>query len=263
MTLLSFSIIATSILLEFVDYRRVHLEPSLEVDRSRGEKLVIEMDVTFPRVPCYMLSLDVMDLSGERQHDISHEMSKTRVDKDGRLIKKDDVKQLQGDAARAAHNADPNYCGSCYGADTGCCNSCEEVRQAYVRKGWQFVDPDGIEQCVEEGWSKKQEEQNTEGCRISGNVRVNKVVGNLQFSFGNVFSRGASITDLLPHLKDKNHHDFGHIVHKFHFAADDSDFDRKQYEPKEMKTRKALGIHDPLEGYSAQARESEFEIESS
>jgi hypothetical protein len=34
-------------MLEFVDYRRVHLEPSILVDRSRGEKLVIEMDISF------------------------------------------------------------------------------------------------------------------------------------------------------------------------------------------------------------------------
>ena len=40
-------------MLEFVDYRRVHLEPSILVDRSRGEKLVIEMDISFPKVPCY------------------------------------------------------------------------------------------------------------------------------------------------------------------------------------------------------------------
>lgn len=53
MTLISFSIILTSIMLEWVDYRRVLIEPSIEVDRSRGEKLVIDMDVTFPRVPCF------------------------------------------------------------------------------------------------------------------------------------------------------------------------------------------------------------------
>ena len=55
-TFISFSIILTSVLLEFIDYRRIHLEPSLIVDRSRGEKLVIEMDITFPRVPCYRAS---------------------------------------------------------------------------------------------------------------------------------------------------------------------------------------------------------------
>jgi hypothetical protein len=33
-----------------------------------------------------------------------------------------------------------------------CCNSCEDVRQSYVRKGWSFGDPDGIEQvCAVEG----------------------------------------------------------------------------------------------------------------
>jgi hypothetical protein len=52
-TFISFSIILTSMMIEFVDYRRIHLEPSIEVDRSRGEKLVIELDMTFPRVPCY------------------------------------------------------------------------------------------------------------------------------------------------------------------------------------------------------------------
>lgn len=54
--MISFSIILTSVMLEFVDYRRIHLEPSITVDRSRGEKLSIEMDLTFPRVPCYRMS---------------------------------------------------------------------------------------------------------------------------------------------------------------------------------------------------------------
>lgn len=28
-------------------------EPSVLVDRTRGEKLVVNLDITFPRVPCY------------------------------------------------------------------------------------------------------------------------------------------------------------------------------------------------------------------
>lgn len=49
----------------------------------------------------------------------------------------------------ALETKDKDYCGSCYGGlptDTGCCNTCEQVREAYVRKGWSFSDPDGIEQ---------------------------------------------------------------------------------------------------------------------
>lgn len=56
MTFISLSIILTSMTIEWFDYRRIHLEPSIQVDRSRGEKLVIDLDFTFPRVPCYRQS---------------------------------------------------------------------------------------------------------------------------------------------------------------------------------------------------------------
>ena len=48
-----------------------------------------------------------------------------------------------------------NYCGSCYGAEAEsgeCCNSCEDVRNAYRLKGWVMPDYDGIEQCQREGF---------------------------------------------------------------------------------------------------------------
>lgn len=48
-----------------------------------------------------------------------------------------------------ASTRDPKYCGSCYGGDPGekkCCDTCEEVQEAYVRRGWSFSDPDHIDQ---------------------------------------------------------------------------------------------------------------------
>ncbi|ORY24393.1 ER to Golgi transport-related protein [Naematelia encephala] len=258
-TFISLSIILTSVMLEFIDYRRIHIEPSIVVDRSRGEKLVIEMDVTFPRVPCYLLSLDVMDISGEHQSDLEHDISKTRVDKNGKEIETSKSGLLKGDVERANLNRDPNYCGSCYGAtppENGCCNSCEEVREAYVRKGWSFNDPTGIEQCVEEGWMDKMMEQNTEGCRITGRVRVNKVIGNLHFSPGRSFQNNMmQIQELVPYLKDSNHHDFAHTIHKFRFAADVPERQEAEYLPQEMATRKSLGIVDPLEGVNVRTDE--------
>lgn len=47
------AIILTFTTMEFFDYRRVTMDTSVEVDRSRGEKLTVRMNVTFPRVPCY------------------------------------------------------------------------------------------------------------------------------------------------------------------------------------------------------------------
>lgn len=44
---------------------------------------------------------------------------------------------------------DPKRCESCYGAETPekrCCNTCEDVREAYRRKGWALSDVDDIKQ---------------------------------------------------------------------------------------------------------------------
>ncbi|WWD16541.1 hypothetical protein CI109_100968 [Kwoniella shandongensis] len=262
LTFISFSIILTSMMLEFVDYRRIHLEPSIMVDRSRGEKLVIEFDVSFPRVPCYLLSLDVMDISGEHQTELEHHITKKRLSKDGHVLESIEGGQLKGDVERANLKQDPNYCGSCYGAsppENGCCNSCEEVRQAYVRKGWSFNDPTGIEQCVEEGWMDKMKEQNTEGCQISGRVRVNKVIGNIHFSPGRSFQNNMmQMLELVPYLKDANHHDFGHIIHKFRFAADLTAADEEKTVPKELKWRDSLKMRDPLQEIAAHTEESNY-----
>ncbi|RVW75429.1 Endoplasmic reticulum-Golgi intermediate compartment protein 3 [Vitis vinifera] len=56
-------------------------------------------------------------------------------------------KPLQRHGGRLEHNE--KYCGSCYGAevtDDDCCNSCDEVREAYRKKGWGMTNPDLIDQ---------------------------------------------------------------------------------------------------------------------
>ena len=52
-TILATAIILAFSTMEFFDYRRVTIDTSLVVDKSRGEKLTVKMNITFPRVPCY------------------------------------------------------------------------------------------------------------------------------------------------------------------------------------------------------------------
>ncbi len=260
-TLISALLIVVLTIGEFVDYRTVHLKPALEVDRSRGEKLTVNMNVTFPRVPCYLLSLDVMDISGEHVNDIQHDIERTRVSHDGKVITVG-KKNLKGDAARIANTKGKDYCGDCYGGSppaSGCCNTCDDVREAYVRKGWSFADPDHVDQCVAEGWSEKIKEQNKEGCRISGKLHVNKVVGSFHLSPGKAFQRNSMhIHDLVPYLAGTGaeHHDFGHIIHEFSFGSE------QEYHglttAKERAVKSKLGVKDPLEGIRAQTQQSQF-----
>jgi endoplasmic reticulum-Golgi intermediate compartment protein 3 len=90
-----------------------------------------------------------MDISGETQRDISHNILKTRMDKSGKPVPSAKITDLKNDLDKMNAQKDPNYCGSCYGGlepEGGCCNTCEDVRMAYVNRGWSFSDPDAIEQ---------------------------------------------------------------------------------------------------------------------
>ena len=187
----SFCIIFFLLLSEFIDWRSITMIPSLQVDVRRQERMEIHLDITFPRLTCYIISVDVMDVSGEQQNDIEHTMIKTRLDEKGNKVAVDKG-QLGSQHIEEAHEAINNtlaadYCGSCYKEDkpaSGCCNTCEEVKAAYIRSKWSFSNPENMEQCIREHWTEKLAKQNHEGCSISGLFTVNKVEGNFHVAPG-------------------------------------------------------------------------------
>ncbi|KAG8739190.1 hypothetical protein FRC10_006054 [Ceratobasidium sp. 414] len=251
LTTISAAIILTLTVINFIDYRRVVVDSLMLVDRSRGEKITVKMDITFPRVPCYYIT----DVSGEIQQDISHNMVKTRLDSQGQIIHEKYLNgQLDNDIENSIKARPKSYCGSCYGANTHdekCCQTCESVRQAYLEQGWAFENPEVIEQCVAEGWTAKIQHQSSEGCKIAGRVRVKKVTGNFHFSPGRSFvSNKGHVQDLVPYLKDGNHHDFGHHIHEFHFEGD---------REGENEWRKKVGLEDhPLDDVTAHSEVSDY-----
>ncbi|KAH7912553.1 Sec1 family-domain-containing protein [Hygrophoropsis aurantiaca] len=262
LTILAAAIILAFTTMEFFDYRRVGVDTSIVVDRSRGQKLSVRLNVTFPRVPCYLLSLDIMDISGEQQRDVSHNMLKKRLDHNGQQVQGARMGELRNEIDKLAEQRSQGYCGSCYGGqepESGCCNSCEDVRQAYVNKGWSFGNPDGIEQCKQEGWTEHIKDQADEGCNVSGRLRVNKVVGNINISPGRSYQTNTrNFYDLVPYLKnDGNKHDFSHTIHEFTFMADDEYNPSKARVGREMRER--MGIDgNPLDNHQANTKKAEY-----
>lgn len=204
-------------------------ESKLTVDTSRGETLRINFDVTFPSLACSLLSVDAMDISGEQHYDIRHDIIKKRIDHLGTVIesKSDGIgapkieKPLQRHGGRLDHNE--TYCGSCFGAeasDTHCCNSCEEVREAYQKKGWAMTNPDLIDQCKREGYIQKVKEEEGEGCNIHGFLEVNKVAGSFHFAPGKSFHQsGISLFDLLASFQTDSYN-ISHKINKLSFGEE-------------------------------------------
>jgi hypothetical protein len=134
-----------------------------------------------------------------------------------------------------AVHLDPDYCGECGGAPApekakkpGCCNSCGEVRDAYAAKQWAFGKGDNIEQCLREGYADKIDAQRREGCRIEGDIRVNKVVGNFHIAPGRSFTSGnVHAHDLETYLdrslEGNDKHTMSHIIHQLRFGPQLSD----------------------------------------
>ncbi|RYR17483.1 hypothetical protein Ahy_B03g062210 isoform B [Arachis hypogaea] len=212
-TIVSVAVMLFLFISELSLYLYTVTESQLLVDTSRGETLHINFDVTFPYVRCSMLSLDAMDISGEQHLDIRHNIMKKRIDSHGNVVevKQDGIgapkieRPLQKHGGRLGH--DEEYCGSCFGAeesDDQCCNSCEEVREAYRKKGWALSNMDLIDQCQREGYVQKVKDEEGEGCNILGSLEVNKVAGNFHFATGKSFLQSAMfLADLLA-LQD-NH----------------------------------------------------------
>eukprot|EP00898_Chlorokybus_atmophyticus_P008283 jgi/Chlat1/8456/Chrsp80S07865 len=221
MTLLFFS--------ELGLYLNINTENELFVDTSRGETLQINLDVTFPHMGCSILSLDAMDISGDQHLDVVHNVYKRRLSADGTPID-EGTKHIVGEAVvpsaktkdgkDVAHN--DTHCGSCYGSEekpNQCCNTCDEVREAYRKKGWAFNTGEGIEQCIREGFITHIRAQAGEGCNVYGYLEVNKVAGNFHFAPGKSFSQAnMHVHDLMPFQGME--FNVSHVINKLSFGAD-------------------------------------------
>lgn len=214
---------------EFLYYLQIETTPQLLVDTTRGEKLRINFDVTFPRLPCSLVSVDSMDISGEHQLEVDHNVFKKRLDYSGNDISDKPIKQndLGSTVLRTASGKEvppkpDNYCGPCYGAEQtpeSCCNTCDEVQAAYSKKGWSFSNPEEIEQCVREGFSLKLQSEANEGCQVYGYLMVNKVAGNFHFAPGKSFQQHhMHIHDLQPFRN--SHFNLSHVVNRLSFGKE-------------------------------------------
>ncbi|CAO3607272.1 unnamed protein product [Cunninghamella blakesleeana] len=242
-TLISAAIIIFLVFIETWSYLTPVFEPEIIVDGGKMEKLPINFDITFPNIPCHFLSLDIMDESGQHITNYEHDVFKIRLDEKGKAIHVEKQTKLSNTLAKEhadLQSEGENECGSCYGAgsENECCNSCEDVRKAYEKTGWAFK-PSDFKQCVKEGIVETVNNQAHEGCRMHGQLLVNKLKGNFHFSPGQGFNYGGQ------HIHDVRNYLFS--THNFKHKIDYLQFGDQKYSVYKQKRTKELTLNNPLD----------------
>eukprot|EP00696_Hemimastix_kukwesjijk_P001971 gnl/Hemi2/12403_TR4235_c0_g1_i1.p1 gnl/Hemi2/12403_TR4235_c0_g1~~gnl/Hemi2/12403_TR4235_c0_g1_i1.p1 ORF type:complete len:401 (+),score=170.66 gnl/Hemi2/12403_TR4235_c0_g1_i1:81-1283(+) len=237
----TFSLVAIAFMLllfcsELSIYWTTDTRDHLVVDTLRQAKLRINFNVTFPALPCAILSLDAMDVAGEHQLDIINNINKARLHADGSHVGITEVdagltkeeKEREADLLAGVNkNKDKGgaFCGSCYGAEmdvTECCNTCEDVRVAYKRRAWRITDEEKeFSQCSVEGLVNRMRLQSGEGCEVYGFLEVSKVAGNFHFAPGKSFSHAnLHIHDLMSIGGSQPAFNISHTVNRLSFGED-------------------------------------------
>nr|XP_018902255.1 PREDICTED: endoplasmic reticulum-Golgi intermediate compartment protein 3 [Bemisia tabaci] len=205
-TIACWVIIFWLVLLECIEYSRNSTVEEIFVDTSRDSKLQINLDIVVPSISCDYLALDAVDSSGEQHLQIDHNISKRRLDLSGKPIAEPQKENVGGKSIQKLYSKvnvsktedssnetavdTKDKCGSCYGAGFAgqCCNTCEEVKEAYRKRSWAISDLSTIEQCKHDKKSNKSKNAFNEGCQIFGFMEVNRVSGGFHIAPGESFS---------------------------------------------------------------------------
>jgi hypothetical protein len=188
------SIVGISVMvLLFVNEVRFYMTPYIEnemsVDVKGREKLPIHINITFPSLPCSVLSLDALDMSGKHEVDISQNIWKARLDSKGNPGIWDKVDKLD--------HADDDAHAEAHGEDT----TQHDFALSNARRAAQMDASQHIEAI-------KTALGNREGCRVYGFLDVERVAGNFHISvhgqsyyvLGQVFA-SASTVNVSHHIE--------------------------------------------------------------
>ncbi|KAG2767464.1 hypothetical protein JG687_00012119 [Phytophthora cactorum] len=207
-------VMAILFLSELSAYLSVNTHEHMVVDSTLGEKLQVNLDVSFLAVNCRDAHINAMDVAGELQVNMHQTVVKTRLDVNGLPISMNTDEIAKTDLPAG-------YCGSCYGArhpaGKDCCNTCEEVKEAFIHSDLSLEEAEQKEQCVRESIETEKLAQDGEGCRFTGKMFVNRVAGNFHVALGRTFHRqGRLVHQFRP--GQEHTYNSSHIIHSLSFG---------------------------------------------
>ncbi|MCD7457963.1 hypothetical protein HAX54_036710 [Datura stramonium] len=185
-------IMVTLFLHELSYYLNIYTVHQMAVDLRRGENLPIHINMTFPSLPCDVLSVDAIDMSGKHEVDLDTNIWKLRLNSDGHITGTEYLSDLV-EKEHEAHKHDVH----------------KEHHEDSDKIHLQGIDEES------ENMIKKVKKAlaSGEGCRVYGVLDVQRVAGNFHISI-----HGLNIFVAQMIFEKPTHVNVSHIIHDLSFG---------------------------------------------
>ncbi|KAL9373470.1 hypothetical protein Peur_033090 [Populus x canadensis] len=186
-------IMATLFYHELAYYLTTYTVHQMSVDLQRGEILPIHVNITFPSLPCDVLSVDAIDMSGKHEVDLDTNIWKLRLNSHGHITGTEYLSDLV-EKEHEAHNHDHDK---------------DHHKDSHEEQHTHGFD-DAAETMIKK---VKQALANGEGCRVYGVLDVQRVAGNFHISV-----HGLNIFVAQMIFDGAKHVNVSHTIHDLSFG---------------------------------------------
>lgn len=224
---------------EFTEWLVPRTKDTLSVDVIRNEKLTISFDITFHRLICDDVTIDLLDESGAHFTAIGHEVKKRALDVNGNVLKTYIQGRLSDAGGTVSLLQQPGYCHPCVkeipedsvgayeslakaNAIPLCCNTCPLLVIVYQMLKLPTSNALLREPCRPQVASANKVEGEV-GCRVDGFIQIYKIGGNFHVAAGKSGTQSHGTHTHHMHrvnfetLKEFN---ISHRINKLHFGED-------------------------------------------
>ncbi|KAM6572221.1 hypothetical protein CsatA_016301 [Cannabis sativa] len=181
-------IMATLFLHELRYYLTTYTVHEMSVDLKRGETLPIHINMTFPALPCDVLSVDAIDMSGKHEVDLDTNIWKLRLNSHGHII----GTEYLSDLVEKEHEQKHDHEHSDHGSHMD--GAFDQTSENMIKK---------VKQALANG----------EGCRVYGVLDVQRVAGNFHISV-----HGLNIFVAQMIFEGSKNVNVSHIIHDLSFG---------------------------------------------
>lgn len=208
---------------EVSDFVQVKTHDRLSVDTSRGQKLRINLNITFPALPCAVLNLDALDLSGNEAAGGMTDIRKVRLDAHGKPLDGSSEPMRSSLHRHLLFEVNKGGPPGLLGGEAGkAAAHAKDLRPAALLSN-QFQKPDLLlSTLLSELLPSVFEDREAidelkkhmgEGCDFSGHLLVNKVAGDFHFAM-----QKADHHALMSVYKNRESLNVSHVIHSITFG---------------------------------------------